>query len=200
MYETKNATITPAMLRENAKEMAKKDWQQFFFSMCFYAGVMFDLSKLDANNLQNSLSMIMVCIYYFDLIIFSSDIYERRTILQKQLEQIEYPGLRRVYVEFAKHAFGSPSRTHGAATQGGKSKVVHAAQSKPFYDQINDIINEEIAKLKEPKPNLVSWLKKKDIQKALQDVANTPDISSIKDRFERTGAKYPDVHFDYFDS
>lgn len=59
MYETNNtATIRP-MLRENAKSMAKKDWQQFFFPMCFQLGIMFDVSELGTNPSQN-LRMIMV--------------------------------------------------------------------------------------------------------------------------------------------
>lgn len=60
MYDTNGTTITPAMLRENAKRMAKKDWQQFFFPMCFYAGIMFDLSNFGTNPLQD-LRIIMVC-------------------------------------------------------------------------------------------------------------------------------------------
>lgn len=111
--------------------------------------------------------------------------------------------MRRVYERFAEHAFGGEiaTRTNGAAIGRGKAKVIqaHTVQKKPFYDQINDIINEEIARLEEPKPNLVSWVKEKDLRKAVSDAANTPDISSIKDRFEEADAKYPEVHFDYFD-
>lgn len=59
MYATNDTTVTRAMLRENAKRMAKKDWQQFFFPMCFYAGVMFDLSNFGADPVQD-LRMIMV--------------------------------------------------------------------------------------------------------------------------------------------
>lgn len=111
--------------------------------------------------------------------------------------------MRRVFVEFAKHAFGgdhSPG-TNGAASHGGKGKMVqaHTAQMKPFYDQLYDVINEEIAKLKLPKPKLVSWVKEIDFKKAVMETANIPDISSIEDRFEKTDAKYPKVHFDHFD-
>lgn len=114
--------------------------------------------------------------------------------------------MRRVYVEFATHAFGGeienwPPRTPGAANHGGKAKVIqaHTAQKKPFYDQLNDIINEEINRLKVPTPNLVSWLNGEDFENAILDAANTPHISTIKNRFEKTDAKYPEVCFDYFD-
>lgn len=113
-----------------------------------------------------------------------------------------------MYVEFAKYAFGDeienhPVHTHGAACNGRKCKMVQTltAQPKPFYDQINDIINEEIAKLGVPKPYAVSWLEEtKEVKKkAIEDAANTPDISSIKNRFEQADAKYPQVEFDYFE-
>lgn len=60
MYAMNDTTVTPAMLRENAKRQAKKDWQQFFFPMCFYAGVQFDLSNFGADPVQDP-RMIMVC-------------------------------------------------------------------------------------------------------------------------------------------
>lgn len=114
--------------------------------------------------------------------------------------------MRRVYIEFAEHAFGGETENHltrtcGVASNEGEAKVVHThtAQKKPFYDRVYDIINEEIARFEVPTPNLVSWVKGQDLKRAKLDAANIPDISSIEDRFENTDAKYPEVHFDYFD-
>lgn len=51
-----------------------------------------------------------------------------------------------------------------------------------------------------PKPILVSWLKDEDVEKAKEELATTPNISSIKNQFEEIDANYPEVHFDYFHS
>lgn len=77
--------------------------------------------------------------------------------------------------------------------------MVHKDNKKSFYDQFYDVINGEIGKFKVAKPVLVSWLEKKDLEKAKSELRNIPKISDIKDHFEKPDAKYPKVHFDYFD-
>lgn len=124
-----------------------------------------------------------------EIIFFFTDLYSRAKISQNQLEGLDPPVLKRVFVEFAKHAFGDEieNLVH-----------THDGYSKPFYDQLYEVINEEIGKLKLPKSNLVSWLKEEDLQKARMESTNIPAISSIKDLFEKDDAEYPKVNLEYF--
>lgn len=41
-------------------------------------------------------------------------------------------------------------------------------------------------------------MKDEDVEKAKEELATTPDISSIKKQFEKIDANYPVVYFDYF--
>lgn len=77
---------------------------------------------------------------------------------------------------------------------------LHNSTKFPLYDELYGIINEEIGKLKLPKPVLVSWLTIGEKNKAKNELNKNPrpNISSIKDRFEMADAEYPEVIFDYF--
>lgn len=77
---------------------------------------------------------------------------------------------------------------------------LHNSTEFPLYDEMYRIIDEEIAKFGLPKPVLVSWLTKKEKETAKDELNKNPlpNISSIKDRFEKTNTKYPNVKFDYF--
>lgn len=70
----------------------------------------------------------------------------------------------------------------------------------PFYDQMYQVITEDIGKFKLPKPILVSWLtkdKRKEVEKELKNKP-LPDITSIKNCFEKPDYKYPKANFTYF--
>lgn len=67
-----------------------------------------------------------------------------------------------------------------------------------FYDELYQIISEEIDKFKLPKPVLVSWLTDEDRVIAKEEIKQWPNISTIEDQFENVDAEYPDVNYNYF--
>lgn len=68
-----------------------------------------------------------------------------------------------------------------------------------FYERFYRNVETVMTKLGISKTALVSWLegdKKEEAEKI--DLPKTPEISSIKDQFQKSGAKYPHVEPNYF--
>lgn len=68
----------------------------------------------------------------------------------------------------------------------------------PFYDELYQIISEEIDKFQLSKPVLVSWLTDEDRVIAKEEIKQLPNISTIEEQFENVDAEYPDVNYNYF--
>lgn len=66
-----------------------------------------------------------------------------------------------------------------------------------FYDDLYQIINEEIEKYAKEKPAMVSWLTNEEKEEAKLKLP--PSISSNVRPFQRVKPKYPEVKLDYFD-
>ncbi|XP_031634191.1 uncharacterized protein LOC116347642 [Contarinia nasturtii] len=100
-----------------------------------------------------------------DRIRLSSDLINRLLEDVKNVEQ--FSGLRRVFIEFAKHAYD-------VDPQKGKSTI-------PFYDQVYRIIEKEMANYA---PALFSWISNnKEISLAKQQLKKAISIYKIKDPF-----------------
>lgn len=104
--------------------------------------------------------------------------------------------MRKVYLEFAKHYFDEDiakldrNHTHEYAVQ----------NSRPFYNQLYDIINSEIDKYTPHNRAMVSRLDGRVEWMALQMMQRRalPDISSIKVPFTVNERQYPNVNYGYF--
>lgn len=112
---------------------------------------------------------------------------------------MESDGLKRVLNAYVNYAFEDQINEHPSEDE-GKNKNCHGHDAPRFtiYDQLYQIINEELENLDLPKPVLVSWLNEEDVEKAINELATAPNISSIKNQYEEIDANYPEVHFDYF--
>lgn len=68
----------------------------------------------------------------------------------------------------------------------------------PFYDQMYQVITEDIEKYMLSKPGITSTSNKgKELEKELEN-RPLPDIASIKNCFEKPDYKYPKANFTYF--
>lgn len=93
--------------------------------------------------------------------------------------------MRRVLIEFAKDLYDDYKNRKSSIT------ILH-------YDRLSKTICQEIEKINPLKPALVSWLKKEDETKAIQELKEIPNISLINDPFGMVEPHYLDVNYDYF--
>lgn len=96
-------------------------------------------------------------------------------------------------MEFSKHVFSEKLRGNTLQTL-GDPRI-------PFYDQMYQVITENIEKFKLSKSVSVSWLtrdQRKEVEKDLKN-KQLPDIASIKDCFARADYKCPKANFTYFE-
>ncbi|XP_031622978.1 uncharacterized protein LOC116340563 [Contarinia nasturtii] len=180
MYKSSRGKISqPSVQRtfEDGRRAAKEDRGSFLSSMSDFFGL--ELEWLQFSKMHE--------------ILLGKLRYLWRKLAQdiKQIKEIEDDGLSRVFGEFASYVFEdqieSMNRDNGTRVS--------------IYDKIYEIINEEIAKYKNGKPVLVSWLTEEEEEKALQDLEEHPiptNITFITDPFNQPMLKYKSVNFEYF--
>lgn len=118
-------------------------------------------------------------------------------IEQESLEKIDHPGLRKVFIEFAKHAFEIEIKIIEPSEDiNGIRHKYRVMETIPFYDQVYNIINAEIENYGHEKPVLISWLSQQDKRK-LRDYL-VRNISSINDPFGSMRPKYSEVDYNFF--
>lgn len=205
----KNSLRTFGIPSENVyqdrRRFAKDDWACFLRAICDYIGVRFEwfdhcasckLLNGDRTNLRPMLKEDIVSALG---IIVLTDSNLLHFASQEKIDAIENEGFRRVFVEFAKNAFKDEINLWANKN---KRKLADFQDTTrfPLYDELYQIISEEIDKFKLPQPVLVSWLTDEENEKAKEKWQNEklPDISSIKDRFENVDAEYPEVNYNYF--
>lgn len=101
--------------------------------------------------------------------------------------------MRRVFVEFATNTYNVQNSLNV-----NSSKTISSSVTILHYDRLYQIIIEEIENINPSKPALVSWLKDNDKAKAVQELREIPNISSIADPFGMVEPQYSEVNIDYF--
>lgn len=118
-------------------------------------------------------------------------------IEQESLEKIEHPGLRKVFIEFAKHAFEDEIKIIDPTEDINRIRHKYLVMDTiPFYDQVYKIINAEIENYGLEKPALISWLSQDDKRKLRSYLVQ--NISSINDPFGLVERIYTQVDYDFF--
>lgn len=179
---------------KDERRYMKEDWNRLFYAISGALHVQINWFGFDnvvnaADNVVNAHPIYsMICHHIFLLILF----FFSRFGYQKIFENIRIAPLRRVIIEFAKNIYeGDSFDGHGFTIRKSSITILH-------YDRLNETISEEINKISPSKPALVSWLKNEDETKAIQELAEIPNISSINDPFGMIEPQYSDVNFDYF--
>lgn len=122
---------------------------------------------------------------------------------QGKIGEIENESFRRVFKEMATNAFKGEVDLWAIKR---KRKSAYFSLSAYFqdtsgflhYDELYQIITENIDKFNLPTPVLVSWLTGEERDKVKEEIEQLPDISTIKDQFENINAEYPEVNYNYF--
>lgn len=176
---------------EDERRYMKQDWKRLLYAIIHAMHVQinwfgFDNAVNAADNVVNAHSIYSNLLSYILILLFFS-----RFGWQKIFENIKIAALRRVIIEFAKNLYeGDSFEGHGTIMKSSIT-ILH-------YDRLNETISQEIKKISPSKPALVSWLKSEDETKAIQELAEMPNISSINDPFGMVEPQYSDVNFDYF--
>lgn len=105
--------------------------------------------------------------------------------------------MRKVFIEFAKHAFeGEINIIDPTEDIDGVRHKYRVMDTIPFYDQVYKIINTEIDNYGLEKPALISWLSQDGKRKSRGYLV--PNISSINDPFGLVERIYKQVDYDFY--
>lgn len=105
--------------------------------------------------------------------------------LQQRIEKIECDAVRGLLKEMATYAFDNEIKDGNTVFT--------------FYERFYQNVERVMTELQIPRSALVSWLVEDEMKEAEKlELANIPEISSIKDQFQNVGAKYPEVKPNYF--
>lgn len=200
-----SGVVLPLDAHTERRELVRKDWQIFLFSMCEVVGVQLawfndrafdhlpeDVTENYIEQLKRDVPAIMViCVviralqsFLLHAIFFP--------LWQRQINGIRSNQLRRIFIEFAGFVLED------------KIQSKNKQDKELFYDYFDRIIREEIEKLNPPKPVLVSWLSSDQRNAAIQQLQHESQTksaistSSIKNPFALAKIEYPPVNYLHF--